>query len=394
MAEHIPFITSESVARLATRIYGDSHCVRLRLDKAERIRPLLPPRLKIWLDPCVDGLDDLKSKRGQQGTNDWFDFMSSFASFDKMRSPAFHKKPETKNVQVFVKAVMNRCQKHRPAWITVPQIPFVKGSERNKINLALAEATGKWRIDKGFSGRLILPLVFTHQNQVNGKTARNPNVALAAKCYKKAQADGFWVVDKSLEDENGSSTLKNKRFPGLVALHQELNERISSRIRIAGPYWGMNLLLWARGLVDYAAIGVGSGYQYRIPGGIARQPSARLAIPPLRRRVVWSTQLRSWLLGATGTLAKSHPVRSELRQLKNQLPSLRQADMAREQVANFYKQWFDIIASTPKTGRSMALFQDLSAAYALGRPLPDLGGTKGPARRPEAVAEPLMLSCL
>ena len=36
----------------------------------------------------------------------------------------------------------------------------------------------------------------------------------------------------------------------------------------------------------------------------------------------------------------------------------------------------------------MALFQDLSAAYALGKSLPDLPD-EGTARRPEAVAEPL-----
>ena len=39
---------------------------------------------------------------------------------------------------------------------------------------------------------------------------------------------------------------------------------------------------------------------------------------------------------------------------------------AREQVATFYKGWFDMIAAAPKAGRSMALFQDLSSAYALG----------------------------
>ena len=41
----------------------------------------------------------------------------------------------------------------------------------------------------------------------------------------------------------------------------------------------------------------------------------------------------------------------------------------------------------------MALFQDLSTAYALGKSLPDLED-EGTGRRPEAIAEPLMLSCL
>jgi hypothetical protein len=72
---------------------------------------------------------------------------------------------------------------------------------------------------------------------------------------------------------------------------------------------------------------------------------------------------------------------------------LSQQDQAREQVARFYKRWFDSIAAAPVAGRSMALFQDLSAAYALGKWLPD-GVEQGTAHRPEAVAEPLMLSCL
>ncbi len=41
----------------------------------------------------------------------------------------------------------------------------------------------------------------------------------------------------------------------------------------------------------------------------------------------------------------------------------------------------------------MALFQDLSAAYTLGKTLPDLDN-EGTARRPEVIAEALMLICL
>ena len=68
-------------------------------------------------------------------------------------------------------------------------------------------------------------------------------------------------------------------------------------------------------------------------------------------------------------------------------------DAAIEKLAVFYKYWFDGIANVPKAGRSMALFQDLSAAYALGKSLPPLDDERS-ARRPEAVAEMLMLSCL
>ena len=62
-------------------------------------------------------------------------------------------------------------------------------------------------------------------------------------------------------------------------------------------------------------------------------------------------------------------------------------------MATFYKRWYDAIAAGPGPGRSMALFQDLAAAYALGKSLSDLSES-GLSRKAWAVAEPLMLSCL
>jgi hypothetical protein len=317
--------------------------------------------------------------------------MSGFANFEKIADPTFQAKPVASEVYAFVKPLMDRCAAHKPAWITVPQIPL-KNSDRNKINRALATATGRWKSASGFSGNLILPLVFTRQDQVNGKTARNPRVQQGERCYHEAQSDGFWVVERSLADDSGSSTLR-KRLRAIIALHEELNERISSKIRIAGPYWGLNLVLWSKGLVDHPAIGIGSGYQYFLSGGYASQPSVKLTLPSLRRRVGVGPQFKMWLDSAVAKLSPSHPARAEFNDIRKQYPILSAPEAAREQVARFYKEWIDLIAGTPKAGRSMALFQDLSAAYALGKSLPDLTD-EGTARRPEAVAEPLMLNCL
>ncbi len=394
MADHIPFITGEDGGNLVKKAYADSDIVRVPLDRAGRFIPLKPTSAKAWLDPCVDGMDDLETRRSlPDKKNSWFDFMKACANFEKVGTPTYHAKPVPAEVYAFVKAVLDKCAAHKPAWITVPQLPLVENSDRNKINRALAAATGKWKSSTGFTGRLILPIVLTHQEQVNGKTARNPKVQQAERCYHDAQADGFWVVDKSLTDDNGSSTLINKRFPGVIDLHEELNDRISSKIRIAGPYWGLNLVLWARGLVDHPAIGIGSGYQFFLAGGHTKQPSAKLALPSLRRRVGVGPQLKTWLDAAIAKLAPSHPAHAEFSEIKKQYTVLSQPDRAREQVATFYKQWFDIIAAVPKAGRSMAMFQDLSVAYALGKSLPDLDD-EGTARRPEAVVQPLMLSCL
>ncbi len=402
MADHIPFITGDDVCGLVNDLYSDSAFVRVPLDRADRLIPLLHGA-KVWLDPCVDGMDDLGSRRiirdhrnNSERANPWFKFMSRFPYFDSIGDPAGHEKPDAAQVHAFVEAVMQECNRHNPAWITVPQLPLVDGPYRNKINRALAAETGMWKSNSTFPGHLILPLVFTHQDQVNKKTARNPKVQQAERCYHEAQADGFWVVDTNLIDDSGSPTLRNKRFPGVIALHEELNRAITTNTRIAGPYWGLNLVLWARGLVDYPAIGVGTGYQYLMPGTpITRRdkPTVRLALPSLRRRVVREVELKAWLDEATAELAPAHPVCVELSEIKRSYTQLGDSARAKEQVATFYKQWFNSIAAEPRAGRSIALFQDLSAAYALGKSLPPLKH-KGTDRRPEAVAESLMLSCL
>ena len=394
MADHIPFITGEEACGLVKKFYSDSGIVRIPLDRAVRLTNFLGALPKVWIDPCVDGMDDIESRRSQPNKkNSWYDFMSNFTNFEKIGAAAYHSKPVPTEVYAFVKGVLDSCAAHKPAWITVPQLPLVNNSDRNKINRALASATGKWKSSSGFSGRLILPLVFTHQNQINGKTARNPKVQQAQRCYHDAQADGFWAVDTSLTDDSGSATLRNKRFPGVISLHEELNDCIPSKIRMAGPYWGLNLVLWARRLIDYPVIGVGAGYQYYLAGGHTRLPSAKLALSSIRRRTGVGPQLRTWLDVALAKLAPSHPARADFTDIKKNYTLLSQQDRAREHVAAFYKRWFDAIAGTPKAGRSMALFQDLSAAYALGKSLPPLVDT-GTSRRPEAVAEPLMLSCL
>lgn len=164
-------------------------------------------------------------------------------------------------------------------------------------------------------------------------------------------------------------------------------------MRIAGPYWALNLVLWVRGLVDYPAIGVGAGYQFHLAGGMSTSPSAKIALPSLRRCAGVGPSLGRWLAVAIERLGASHPARSEFIGLQRAFTRGTLAGAAREQVAKFYKRWFEILASTPKEGRSMALFQDLSAAYTLGKTLPDLDN-EGTARRPEVIAEALMLICL
>jgi hypothetical protein len=123
---------------------------------------------------------------------------------------------------------------------------------------------------------------------------------------------------------------------------------------------------------------------------MAMQAKRRIALPPLRRWATVSPQLEAWLKH----LPKSDPGLEELRELIPQFSRFYVEDEARNQVARFYKRWFEKLESTQAPGRALALYQDFSTAYVLGKPLPDLPAEEGTARRPERVAEQFMLQCL
>lgn len=162
MADHIPFIGSGDSLKLAVRFYGDSNFLRVPLNRIAAVATSLPNTIKLWLDPCVDGLHDLEARRPRdERPNPWFEFMQQFAGFNAMGGKAFWTKPDPNEVDKFVTSLLDFCVRYKPAWLTVPQLPVADDSSRNKINLALARATGRWKSKRNFPGRLILPLVFT-----------------------------------------------------------------------------------------------------------------------------------------------------------------------------------------------------------------------------------------
>lgn len=398
--QYIPFITSPRALQLVKTIYANAAVMRVPLDMAPRLTA--PSEFKLWIDPGVDGLDNLEARRPREDKNDskkkistaWYDGMKGIRGFERISDVAFMEKPVQKVVKEFVVTILDRCLAYKPSLVTVPQLPFVYDASRNKINRALAKATGEWRASREFSGRLILPVIITHQSQTHAKVDRNKKVGQAGRNYHDAHADGVWVVDQSFSDESGSKGLRGARFTSLIQFHQELNDEISSRIRIAGPYWGLNLVLWARGLIEYPAIGVGSTYHYNLSGNhkSGSTPASRVALGPLRRRAIGS-HLRPWLEKTLRKIDSRHPAYADLEAVQKRLTFLADYERAREQVARFYKSWLDVLAATPPSGRSLALFQDLSTAYAIGKSLLDIPD-EGPARRPESIAEPLMLNCL
>src|SRR5260370_14464098 len=182
MVEYIPFITSPRARDLVKSIYSDAQICRVSLEWSDKIAA--PGEMKLWIDSAVDGFDDLESRKPRKDKkkpekerkNRWYEVMKTVPGFEQLGDPSFATKPDPRITKSFVNEVLDRCARPKPAWITVPQLPIVNDASRNKINRALAKATAEWKSARGFAGKLILPLLFTHQHPINGKTQRKPKV--------------------------------------------------------------------------------------------------------------------------------------------------------------------------------------------------------------------------
>jgi hypothetical protein len=227
------------------------------------------------------------------------------------------------------------------------------------------------------------------------RTERRKKVELAVSCFEASGADGIWVVDSTLDDHASLRKLENQRLPGIINFHEELNARLvklrPDAVTIAGPYWGLNLALWCRGLVRFLAIGVGS-YRYYVPGRLPQTAKVRVAVPPLKRLVV-GVALRPWLQDALNKLAKSDPAHRDLGALLKDLAFLQTKDHARERIARFYRDWVVKLESVPANSRALTLYQDFSAAFVLGSKLSNFDPPED-VPDPAIIAKQLMVNCL
>jgi hypothetical protein len=388
MIDYIPFVNSQGDCEVAKQLYSDAVAFRISLESAEKFCPLVPSGPKKWIDPAVDGLH-----HKDIGNSGYLKHLSHISEYQQIAAPAFQTAPKADVVGKFVTSALDRCVQHSADWVSVPQLPIPDDVSRNKINKALAEATKIWKQQSGFLGKLILPAIFTNQRQINKKTERTKKLASIVACYKSAVADGVWVVDSSLNDQDGSDTF-SKRFPALISLQEELNAQLpEDSITVAGPYWGINLVMWARGVIRYAAIGLGTGYRYSIPGIVPSQGKTRVALGPLRRWTGMKPELKQWLSKTIHLLAADPANAAEFSAIEKDFSHLLVKKHANVQIAKFYRNWFHKFASLPPTGRALALYHDLSSSYVLGKALDDLP-EDGTARRPERIQQQLMMNCL
>jgi len=132
-------------------------------------------------------------------------------------------------------------------------------------------------------------------------------------------------------------------------------------------------------------------FQYSDPG--VPSGSSRSVVAVLRRRAIKSAELKAWISKAIHELSDDSPALESLSTIRSRYGELR-GERLREHVATSYQQWFDSIARVPPEGRALALYQDLSSAYVIGKQLPKLPQAEGTGRDPERIAEQYMLNCL
>jgi hypothetical protein len=391
MSYHIPFVNSKSDIDIACTVFKDSEFFRVAPSQASALRAKLPGA-RLWVDARVDGLHHYSKANDEE----WKKEVGKFGGAEAIANLAQGSGVLDKNlVKKFVEAALNACYHSEPEWVSVPQIPIHQEINRNKLNKAMAKAAGEWKIGTKATCKMMLPIILTHQSLVNQKTDRNGHIKAAAVNYSEAKAEGAWTVEASLSDQDGANTFPTKRFPGLVAFHEELVEALGdSAVHVGGPYWAMNLVLWARGAIDYPGIGLGSAFQYFVPGVTPSAGKVRVVVEAIRRCAVVSG-LREWIPKALKAKGLPQPASQSLRDLHDAIVKGLDKIPARQRTASFYKQWIDKIAANHPDGRAVALYQDLSAAFVAGSAMPVLDEAEGPAtREPAKVARQLMMSCL
>ena len=354
------------------------------------------PKTKLWVDAEIDGLHFPEVfKAPEKGYKKYNKYIQQFRNARQLVESH-----DTRTVSDFVKSVLDSIMEAASGltnlgWVSVPQLPYIPGGSRNRVNRLMAESSLKWRALQSRPPRLILPVIFAKQRgQTDSKTTRSEKVKLAYTCYEASGADGLWVVDSELDDHADNKVLENHRFPGIIHFHEELNSALpSDAVSIAGPYWGLNLVLWTRRLVRFPAVPIGSTYRYAIPGRDPKSRAAgiRVAVPPLKR-LVNEAALRPWLQDALRKLDKADPTYPDLSLLAKRMPVTNQR--AREDVASFYRDWLTRIESTPTVGRALTLYQDFSAAFVLGNRLKQFDKTMEDVPDPAIIAKQLMVNCL
>ncbi len=406
--EYIPFVRTLGEQDIVRAIMTDADIVRISADFFDQ--NTIDARWRLWLDPCFDGYEFVFSKGwyedGSTSRNGWGSWIRRFPGHDLLTSEDSASSAAQGDIDEFVARVLDSVAEHNPAVISVPQVPYTQDSARHGINKKLAKAAGRWKESHWTAGTFILPAILKHHDAYRTVSIARPKISAICRSLELSRATGVWIVHAEFDDIGGVSNYERERFPSLIGFHEKLNESLPAKtITCAGPYWAINLILWARGIVDFPVIGSGGAYRYYLPKPpqvLGRQKAKpRIAIPPLRRWYGVNRELRLWIESATKKFPPRDEVRESLEKLGGRFshflgPGGRAPAM--RQTAEFYNAWLREIAALEPRGRGLFLFRDFSKAVVngsyIGKKLPKQGHLSSGARDPGFIAQQFMLQCL
>ena len=390
MSDYILFFNSKSDISIAKEIYESNSLVRIKLYEAISLSSTMKSKgfdKKLWIDPSYDGFPEKKTD------SSWAKYLSCIPGYEKLSDDNFLRQPKKDPITENLFSVLDSCLDLDPDAISIPQLPYLDSIKNNKINTLLAKVFKSWRIDRGYEGSVILPVIFLNKKATSNGTERTKRLKQIEKNYRSSMADSIWIVDSSLQDQAGTSNFDKERFPNLIDIHTRVKDTLNPKMHIAGPYWGLNIMLWARNTITSPAFAIGSGYQYYTPGGQINNPVPRMAISPLRRWARANSQLEGWLKRSAMKL-RELPEGKFFNKLLQECNRLKINKNHKRQIAQEHYSWFKEIECISKEGRALALYQDLSKAYVLGTQLDDIPSENGTSKKPEIIAKQLMLNCL
>ena len=193
MSDYIPFVNSISDKSTTLSVYEDASFYRLALQSPDKTASDFPSNAKLWVDAGIDALHNWPADNNPN----YRAYLSGFPRCSDIAAASFQARPDKKVVAEFVSAALDSLLSRisNPEWISVPQLPYLDGVERNKINRALAEGAQAWKAKGNHRAKFILPIILTNQRQINKKTERNRKVLAGVSCMEASGSVGVWTVE-------------------------------------------------------------------------------------------------------------------------------------------------------------------------------------------------------
>lgn len=394
----IPFIRNKSeVERLQSTSF-DIDIVRITGDYKFNA----PEKWRLWIDPGFDSFENIYDKSFSDFN--WKNWITKFKGHEKFLTEASAIKASQAEINDFVNLILNDIVTNNPTIISVPQLAYTTNKKRHSLNKKLARAAGKWKEKYWPKGTFAIPAILTHFDNFKNRAESKPRINSICRSLEESNASVVWAVHSDFDDLAGIKDYPTKQFPKLIDFHEQLKDELpNTTTTCAGPYWAMNLILWARGLVDIPAVGCGSMFKYTIPGPIfsGGKPIIRIALPPLRRWYIADRKLLNWIKDAKYNFQQIHSSEEfkEFQNIENNFSNLvSNRESSITQSLEFYFNWVNQIAAVQKRVRGLYMFQDFSKAVINGSlikdKLPEVKKLSASARSPGFIAQQLMLQCL